>query len=140
MIKCSYEVLKGIDLDRDWEGMRVVVGGEAEETEDSMASLFVAFVAAAVGIYLILLLLFNSMVQPLLVMFAIPFGLLGVIFAFAVHFQPLGFLAMLGVVGLTGIVVNDALILVNLLNRLRRQHPEKSLKSLIAEAAPRGDP
>lgn len=134
-LKVTTEVLKGIDLDRDWEGMRVVVGGEAEETQDSMASLFVAFVAAAVGIYLILLLLFNSMVQPLLVMFAIPFGLVGVIFAFAVHFQPLGFLAMLGVVGLTGIVVNDSLILVNLLNRLRRQHPEKSLQSQIVEAA-----
>jgi multidrug efflux pump subunit AcrB len=102
---------------------------------DSMASLFVAFVAAAVGIYLILLLLFDSMVQPLLVMFAIPFGLVGVIFAFAVHVQPLGFLAMLGVVGLTGIVVNDSLILVNLLNRLRRQHPENSLPSQIVEAA-----
>ncbi|MEA3410940.1 MAG: efflux RND transporter permease subunit [Pseudomonadota bacterium] len=134
-LKVTTDVMRGIEMDRDWEGMRVVVGGEAEETQDSMASLFVAFLAAAVGIYLILLLLFNSAVQPILVMFAVPFGLVGVIFAFAVHLQPLGFLAMLGVVGLTGIVVNDSLILVNLLNRLRRQRPGEPLKQLIIEAA-----
>ncbi len=98
--------------------MQLVVGGEAEESAESMGSLVVAFVAAAVGIYLLLLLLFNSMSQPLLVMIAIPFGLFGVILAFALHGTAFGFLAMLGVVGLTGIVVNDSLILVNLVNSL----------------------
>ena len=81
------------------------------------------------GIYLLLLLLllFNSLTQPLLVMLAIPFGLVGVIATFALHQQALGFLAMLGVVGLTGILVNDSLILVNRVNRLREEHPERPL-------------
>jgi multidrug efflux pump subunit AcrB len=107
-------VLDAIDIQRDWPGMRIVAGGETQETQESMGSLVVAFAAAAVGIYLVLLLLFNSLMQPLIVMFAVPFGLIGVILAFALHGQALGFLAMLGVIGLVGIVVNDSLILVNL--------------------------
>ena len=132
-LKASGEILAGLDLDRDWPGMRVIVGGEAEETQESMASLAVAFLSAAVGIYLILLLLFNSLLQPVVVMLAIPFGLIGVIAAFALHQQALGFLAMLGVVGLTGIVVNDSLILVNLVNRLRQERPEKSYQAIVIE-------
>jgi multidrug efflux pump subunit AcrB len=125
---------EGIDLDRDWPGMRLVVGGEAEESAESMGSLVVAFIAAAVGIYLLLLLLFDSTTQPIMVMIAIPFGLVGVIVAFAMHQQAFGFLAMLGVVGLTGIVVNDSLILVNLVNRLKDTRPDISAHERIVDS------
>ena len=128
------KALSTVDVDNDWPGMRIVVGGEAEETSESMGSLIVAFVAAAVGIYLLLLLLFNSLAQPVLVMVAIPFGLVGVILAFALHQQALGFLAMLGVVGLTGILVNDSLILVNLVNRMKTTHPGMSFTERVIAA------
>jgi multidrug efflux pump subunit AcrB len=114
--------------------MRIVAGGETQETQESMGSLGVAFAAAAVGIYLVLLLLFNSLIQPLVVMFAVPFGLIGVIFAFAVHGQSLGFLAMLGVIGLVGIVVNDSLILVNLANRMRDARTDVPRNDIIVDA------
>jgi multidrug efflux pump subunit AcrB len=127
-------VLSAIDIQSDWPSMRIIAGGEAEETQKSMGSLVVAFAIAAVGIYLVLLLLFNSLTQPLVVMFAIPFGLIGVIFAFAVHGEAIGFLAMLGVIGLVGIVVNDSLILVNLVNRIRKEDSEVSVKSVVVQA------
>jgi multidrug efflux pump subunit AcrB len=133
-LKATSEALAGINIDIDWPGMRIVVGGEAEESAESMGSLIVAFVAAAVGIYLLLLLLFNSMTQPFLVMIAIPFGMVGVIIAFALHDTAFGFLAMLGVVGLTGILVNDSLILVNLVNRMKETVPEMSLRGRIVAA------
>jgi multidrug efflux pump subunit AcrB len=133
-LKATEAAIADIDMDRDWPGMRLVVGGEAEETATSMQSLFLAFIAAAVGIYLLLLLLFNSAFQPLIVMIAIPFGLIGVISAFALHQQALGFLAMLGVVGLTGIVVNDSLILVNLANRMRAHEPNRPYRDIVVEA------
>ncbi len=132
-VAATNAVLRAIDLD-DWPGMRLVVGGEAEETAESMVSLGIAFASAAVGIYVVLLLLFNSFSQPLLVLAAIPFGLVGVITAFALHGEALGFLAMLGVVGLTGIVVNDSLILVNLVNRRRSAAPAEPLATIIREA------
>ncbi|MDJ0831911.1 MAG: efflux RND transporter permease subunit [Gammaproteobacteria bacterium] len=134
-LEATDRVQQGIDLDRDWPGMRIVVGGEAEESAESMGSLVVAFVAAAVGIYLLLLLLFDSMTQPILVMIAIPFGMVGVILSFALHQTDFGFLAMLGVVGLTGILVNDSLILVNLVNNLKAEHPEVPLHERIIMAA-----
>jgi multidrug efflux pump subunit AcrB len=127
-------VLDAIDVRQDWPGMRIVAGGETEETQESMGSLVVAFAAAAVGIYLVLLLLFNSLIQPLIVMFAVPFGLIGVIFAFALHGQSLGFLAMLGVIGLVGIVVNDSLILVNLANRMRDAKADTPANDIIVDA------
>lgn len=127
-------VLNALDLRQDWPGMRIVAGGETQETQKSMGSLVVAFAMAAVGIYLVLLLLFNSLVQPLIVMFAVPFGLIGVIFAFALHGQPIGFLAMLGVIGLVGIVVNDSLILVDLANRMREEKAGTSANDIIVEA------
>ncbi len=127
-------VLSAIDIQSDWPGMRIIAGGEAEETQKSMSSLVVAFAIAAVGIYLVLLLLFNSLTQPLVVMFAVPFGLIGVIFAFAIHGEAIGFLAMLGVIGLVGIVVNDSLILVNLVNRMREMDADISAKSAVVRA------
>ncbi|MDJ0712398.1 MAG: efflux RND transporter permease subunit [Woeseiaceae bacterium] len=127
-------VLSAIDIQSNWPGMRIIAGGEAQETQKSMGSLIVAFAIAAVGIYLVLLLLFNSLTQPLVVMFAVPFGLIGVIFAFAIHGEAIGFLAMLGVIGLVGIVVNDSLILVNLVNRMRETDAEISAKSAVVQA------
>jgi multidrug efflux pump subunit AcrB len=127
-------VLASIDLQHDWPGMRLVIGGEAQETQESMGSLAVAFAVAAMGIYLVLLLLFNSLVQPIVVMTAVPFGLIGVIFAFAVHGEPIGFLAMLGIIGLVGIVVNDSLILVNVANSMRGAKPHSPVNDIIVDA------
>ncbi len=121
------------DVDRDWPGMRLVIGGEAEKTAEMMASLGIAFAMAAVGIYFVLILLFNSMTRPLLVMLAIPFGLIGVIVTFALHNEPMGFMAMLGVIGLSGVVVNDSLLLVNFVNQLQIARPGTSLVRHVAE-------
>lgn len=121
------------DLDRGWPGMRFVVGGEAEETAESFRSLFIAFVVAVLAIYFVLTLLFGSFTQPFIVMVAIPFGVISVVIAFAIHGEPLGFLAMMGLVGLSGVVVNDSLVLVNHLNELRRSQPDESIVRIAAQ-------
>jgi multidrug efflux pump subunit AcrB len=123
------------DLRRDWSGMRFEIGGEAQETQKSMESLLVAFVSAAIAIYLILVVLFNSMTQPLMVMTAIPMGVLGVIVAFALHGQQLGFTGVMGLVGLSGVVVNDSLVLVNHINRLRKSRPGDKLIDIVSDGA-----
>ena len=115
--------------------MRFIVGGEAQETEESMSGLYKTFVIAIVGIYFLLVLLFNSFTQPFLVMIAIPFGIVGVIIAFALHGAPLGFIGMLGTIGLAGVVVNDSLVLVNHINQLKQARPDESLFDLIVEGA-----
>ena len=63
---------------------------------------------------------FGSLLQPFIVMTAIPFGIIGVLIAFMAHGRPLTFFALMGVVGLTGIVVNDSVVLVDFINKLRK--------------------
>jgi multidrug efflux pump subunit AcrB len=132
-VEATEAVLGHFDLDRDWPGMRVIVGGEVEETEETLVNLARAFVIALFGIYFLLILLFNSLTQPFLVMVAIPFGIMGVIFAFAFHAQDFGFVAAVGVIGLAGVLVNDSLVLVNHINKLRTKSPDESVAKLVSE-------
>ena len=134
-VQVTDAVLAHFDTDRDWPGMRFVVGGEAEETAASFQSLYIAFAIAVIAIYLVLVLLFNSLTQPFIVMVAIPFGIIGVIIAFALHGQPLSFLALMGLVGLSGVAVNDSLVMVNHVNRLREEAPDEPRLQLIARGA-----
>jgi len=132
-LEVTQAVFNHFNLDRDWPGMRFVLGGEVMETEESIVSLFRTLLIAVVAIYFLLVLLFNSLTQPLLVMAAIPFGITGVIFAFGFHGEPLSFMAMMGIIGLSGVVVNDSLVLVSHVNELRRQRSDESILKLVAE-------
>ncbi len=131
-VKVTDAVLEHFDLNRDYPGMRIQAGGEAEESRKAMMELFIAFGLAALGIYFLLILLFDSVMQPLMVVLAIPFGLGGVIIAFALHGEPITFLAMIGVIGMAGVVVNDSLVLVDHLNSLTRQMKSSKIAALIA--------
>lgn len=107
------------DIPLRYPGYSVKYGGEQEEGIKSLMSLLKAFLYAFLFIYLILASFFKSLIHPFVVMLAIPFGLIGVIFAFLLHGLPLSFMAVLGIVGLNGIVVNDSIVLVSFINRLR---------------------
>ncbi|UCE65833.1 MAG: efflux RND transporter permease subunit [Candidatus Zixiibacteriota bacterium] len=131
-LEATMATINNFDL-KDYPGMKFVIGGEAEETQDSVINLGFTMIIAAIGIYFILVLLFNSLTQPLLVMVAIPFGMIGVIGAFAMHAEPLGFMSMMGVIGLMGVVVNDSLILVNYINERRKGEPESRLLVIVAD-------
>ena len=132
-LKVTEAVLAHFDLEQDYPGMSLVVGGEAEESQKSIDELIIIMGIAAIGIYLLLILLFNSLWQPMMVMMAIPFGVVGVIVGFSVHDQALGFLGMIGMVGLAGVVVNDSLVLVAHVNELREKHPARDLKAIVAQ-------
>jgi multidrug efflux pump subunit AcrB len=134
-LQATTATIDNFNLRNDWPGMRLHVGGEAQETQESVMDLGLTMIIAAVGIYFVLILLFNSVWQPMMVMAAIPFGLIGVIGAFALHNESLGFLAILGVIGMMGVVVNDSLILVNYINVHRRDDPNKRLRLIVAEGA-----
>ncbi len=114
-------------------------GGESEETNESVQGLIRSFVLAIIGILFLLILLFNSFWQPFLVILTIPFGLIGVIIAFALHGVDLGFISMVGTVGLTGVVVNDSLVLVNHLNNMvsNSETKESFLNSVVKASGDR---
>ncbi len=121
-------------------GYNLNFGGEFEDQMESFANLGISFLFALLFIFIILVAMFRSLIQPFIVIMAIPFGLVGVILSFWVHDiigkaffetgRPLSFFAFLGIVGLTGIVVNDSIVLVDFINRLRKSGKDR-MHSLI---------
>ncbi len=112
---------KFADLSARYPGCRLVFGGEWESSSEMMWSMIRAFVIALLLIYAILVIQFQSALQPFVVLVSIPFGLIGVVLALILHNKPLSMMAMLGIVGMTGVVVNDAIVLVTFINDLRRK-------------------
>jgi multidrug efflux pump subunit AcrB len=97
-------------------------GGEQEKNQESFQSLIFAFGFALIAIFFILALQFNNMSYPFVVMLAIPFGAIGIIFSFYLHDMfwkpmPLSFFSSLGMVALTGVVVNSSLVLLVFIQR-----------------------
>ena len=108
-------------LGPDADKVRFHLGGEQERSEESVRGLVFSFLFALAGIYAILAVQFNSLAWPLLVLFAVPFGLIGVIVGFFLHGEPLSFMALMGFVALTGVVVNDALVIAVVMQRRLRE-------------------
>lgn len=82
-------------------------------------NLRLAFLICVISIFFVLVILFNSLTQPFLIMIVIPFGLGGIIIGFSLQGIEMSFLALIGVLGLIGVLVNDSLVMVASLNRLR---------------------
>lgn len=101
--------------------VQVGFGGEDEDTQESLASLGRSFLVAFMAVFLILVLTFGNLYQPFLIMLTIPLGVLSVIWAFMLLRLPLSFMGMLGVVALSGVIVNNAIILIDFVNQSREQ-------------------
>jgi len=134
-LEATNQVINHFKIKSNWPGMQLLIGGEAEETSQSLKSLAITMIVAVVGIYFLLILLFRSLLQPFLVISAIPFSILGVIIAYLLHGTPLSFTGMLGVIGLAGVVVNDSLVMVDHLNELRSVSPKANLIELVAQGS-----
>ncbi len=109
------------DLTKRNPGYAMVWLGEKKEAGETMSDMIQALILALAVIFFILAALFKSLLDPLVVMFAIPFGIIGVIFGHLLFGHHLQFLSMVGFLALAGIVVNDSLILVDFAKRLRRE-------------------
>jgi len=107
------------DLGKSYPGYAMRFSGEYEETQEQVIALAKAFGVAVLLIYVILGSLFRSFAMPLVVMLAVPFSFIGVVVGFFVMGEPLGLMAIIGIIGLAGIVVNDSLILVDFINNGR---------------------
>ncbi|MFC1678858.1 efflux RND transporter permease subunit [Elusimicrobiota bacterium] len=86
-------------------------------------------------IYLCLALSLNSLLYPIVVVLAIPFGFMGVVFAFYLHGKMLGIMAVVGILGLAGVVVNDSLVMASTIKDIHRDKPGGSIRDAILEGA-----
>jgi multidrug efflux pump subunit AcrB len=94
-------------------GVRVSIGGEAIETKKTTGDMQGAMLLAVLGILMVIALILGSFLESLFIIATIPFGAAGVIFAFYLHGMPLSMFAVLGVIGLSGVVVNAAIVMVD---------------------------
>lgn len=127
------------DISRKLPGYRVIVKGERQEAQASLASLPRISVIAILLIYLVLGSLFRSFIQPLVVMAAIPFAIDGVVIGHLIMGENLTLLSIFGLVALIGIVVNDSLIMVDFINRARKNNVQRNqaiLESGVARLRP----
>ncbi len=100
-----------------YPGLSYAVSGIAEETEKLKISMAVGFSLALFGIYALLAIPTKSYLQPLIIMGVIPFGIIGAIVGHWLAGFPLSMMSMMGVIALSGVVVNDSLILVDYANK-----------------------
>ena len=100
-------------------GLRVRWEGQQEEQRESMESMMVGFSVALLAMFVLLAFEFKSYAQPLLILAIIPFGMVGAVAGHAVLGMPLTIFSLFGVVALTGIVINDSIVLVDFINNLR---------------------
>jgi multidrug efflux pump subunit AcrB len=109
------------DIGASLPGYELLFLGEKKDASESFDGMRDALLISAVLIFFILATLFRSMLDPLVVMFAIPFGLIGVVFGHVLFGYNLQFLSAIGFLALTGILVNDSLILVSFAKRMRSE-------------------
>lgn len=109
------------DNKKDIPGVSLVFGGAQESTNESMSSLFSALKLSLIGIAALLVFLFNSFLRPFIIMTTIPLGLLGFSIAFFLHGRPISFLALIGIIGLGGIIVNSGIVLISFIDEMRAE-------------------
>lgn len=120
------------ELEKEFPGVEFFFGGEDEDTQESMQNLMRAFVLAFFGIFLLLIMMFKSLIQPVLIVLTIPLGIIAVIWTFFFHGWPITFLGAIGMVALSGVIVNNAVVFIDFVNQLRAEG--KGKKESILEA------
>ena len=109
--------------------------GEQQEQGQNLSSLGRNFLVAMVVVYTLLAIPFGSYFQPLVIMSAIPFGLTGAVIGHLIMGINFSVLSLLGIVALTGVVVNDSLVMVDFINKYRKEG--FLIKDAVLEAGPR---
>ena len=127
------------DLTLKYPGIQYDLEGQAKRTNESVNSLQTGFLFALMGIYLLLASQFKSYMQPVIIMAAIPFGLVGAIIGHFIMGFPITIISFFGIVALSGIVVNDSLILIDFINSKIRQG-EEVLKAVMESGKDRFRP
>jgi HAE1 family hydrophobic/amphiphilic exporter-1 len=106
-------------------GITAMISGQNEEMQDSFRSMQFALALAIFLVYLVMASQFESLIHPLVILFTIPLALVGAVLALYLTGTTVNVVAFIGVIMLAGIVVNNAIVLVDLINQLQAQGVEK---------------
>ncbi|MFC1562925.1 efflux RND transporter permease subunit [candidate division KSB1 bacterium] len=110
----------------------ITITGEEEQRKESFESLKFALILAIVLVYMVLASQFESLLHPFTIMFTVPLAGIGSIFLFYFIGEPLSIMAFIGIIMLSGICVNDSIILVDYINILKRRGIERTKAVMLA--------
>ncbi len=116
-------------------GVIMTSGGETEETDKSFSEMGYALLAGLVLMLAVLMFEFNSWRHSFYVLSGVPLTLIGIMIGLALTRLPLSFPSVLGVIALAGIIVNHTILLLDVINHLRREHPDKNITDLVIEGS-----
>ena len=118
-------------LIQTYPGLTYSFEGEQADQRETMGAIFSGFGIAMAIIYMLLAILFRSYSQPFIIMIAIPFGMIGAVFGHLIMGYELSVVSLMGVVALSGVVVNDSLVLLYAVNAGRKltQSPVEAVLS-----------
>lgn len=103
-------------LKRRYPELHVALQGEQKKMRESFDSLYVGYSLALIGIFIIIATMFRSYAQPFVIMFTVPFGIIGAVIGHLLLGYDLSIMSIFGMVALTGVVVNDAIVLIERIN------------------------
>ena len=118
-------------------GATATLGGASEQQAESFGQLFLALWAAVAIVYVIMVATFKSLIQPLILLVSVPFAATGAIALLVITGIPLGLPSLIGMLMLVGIVVTNAIVLIDLINQYRQPHNGSPGLS-VADAITRG--
>ncbi|NGO38692.1 efflux RND transporter permease subunit [Limisphaera ngatamarikiensis] len=127
-------------LARDFPGLSYGYAGRQQDMSESLESLYGGFALALMAIYFLLAVPFRSYGHPLIVMASIPFGLVGAVLGHLIMGYSLSVMSMMGMVALSGVVVNGALVLIEYANHRRRELGESPMEAIHQAALRRFRP
>ena len=108
------------EIPKRFPGSSLVFGGEEKDTQKSMVSLAKAGVFAIFGIFAILALTMNSITKPIAILSSIPLGIVGIVIGFPLSGKSISFIAMIGIIGLAGVLVNASIVLVDCIVQINK--------------------
>lgn len=113
------------------QGITISEGGEMEQQGSAFSTLAIAFLAAIILIYLIMVVLYNSLLDPFVVLFSIPLSFVGALLALALTMNSLNIFSIIGLIVLVGLVAKNAILLVDFTNHMKRDKGFNTFDALV---------
>jgi len=110
-------------------------GGEAEDSNQAFIEMGLALIVGIALMVGVLVLQFNSYLHMKYVLTILPYSLIGIMFGLALTQNPLSFPSMMGFIALSGIVVNNSILLIDMMNQMRKQNPDRPIKEIVLATA-----
>ena len=116
-------------------GVTYALGGETEESNQAFIEMFYALIIGIVLMVAILVFQFDSYLHTFYVLSILPFSLIGILYGLAMTGSSLSFPSIMGFIALTGIIVNNSILLIDMMNKMRLKYPDKPIIDVVVDSA-----